>query len=663
MLKTINVREVLASQTNNLWESLPDKCILAFDNGEKLETNKKHIIYTSYYWDILRHYPNIIITSKHFLTHHIQKKPYGSDTHRSLIESFYKDIIMSYNLITPLSRDSLNELIFQVNNNAYNELSTRLYEYMSSIDILDFIDATETPEIIKIVKDCDQTEEAVSRASNDIYKVLIHSPALDNNRLAKACRNQIVRINQVIQCIGIRGYNTDVESTIFEHPIMTGYVRGLHGLHDSMIESRSAAKALLFAKEPLKDSEYLSRKIQLLAMTLERVHYTDCGSQKYLDCFVQPEVKDEFGNVTDRGWFYVLQGVYFYDDSIKVVRPLTLEDNHLIGKWIKIRSPIAGCDHPDPQGVCSVCFGELSQNIQPGANIGHLTGSILGQIISQLILSTKHHEKSANASFIKLGKIAQQFFTTDAKRDKYYLNEGIKDKDFYIEIDKDELTNLNDIVQVENITYSDISRTSAIREVAFFNNSIREVIKVNINNRYGILSAQFIEYLKHKKWSINARYNYVFDISDWDFRQPFIILPKKQFNNSDLSNEIKQIIEGKVENLLKRNGKEAIIENLWELFRLINSQLTVNFSIIQTILYASTLVDPLNDDARLPKDSQEAGLGVLDRTMSSRSLGAFFAFQDTARQLIRPISFFELERQDSVMDVFLDPENTIKSYY
>jgi hypothetical protein len=49
--------------------------------------------------------------------------------------------------------------------------------------------------------------------------------------------------------------------------------------------------------------------------------------------------------------------------------------------------------------------------------------------------------------------------------------------------------------------------------------------------------------------------------------------------------------------------------------------------------------------------------------MSSRSLGAFFAFQDTARQLIRPISFFELERQDSVMDVFLDPENTIKSYY
>jgi hypothetical protein len=115
--------------------------------------------------------------------------------------------------------------------------------------------------------------------------------------------------------------------------------------------------------------------------------------------------------------------------------------------------------------------------------------------------------------------------------------------------------------------------------VAFFNNSIREVIKVNINNRYGILSAQFIEYLKHKKWSINARYNYVFDISDWDFRQPFIILPKKQFNNSDLSNEIKQIIEGKVENLLKRNGKEAIIENLWELFRLINSQLTVNFSL------------------------------------------------------------------------------------
>jgi hypothetical protein len=155
----------------------------------------------------------------------------------------------------------------------------------------------------------------------------------------------------------------------------------------------------------------------------------------------------------------------------------------------------------------------------------------------------------------------------------------------------------------------------------------------------------------------------VFDISDWDYRKPFIILPKKQFNNSDLSKEIESIIEGKVSQTKKRNNAEACKETVWELFRLINTKLTVNFAIVSTIVYASMVYDAIMDDSRLPKMSDSKGMGIMKNTIPTRSLGAFFAYQNITKQLINPNSFFPLHRPNSVMDVFLAPAETIKHFY
>ena len=660
MVLEISVREILSKDTEELWDILPKTFLLKFDNNEIIETNNKSTIFTSYYWDIIRQWPNIIVKPIHHLDHYIKKSPFGSGTHRSLIESFYKDIAVAYGLDTPLKRDSLNKLIFQVNNNAYNRLSVHLYPYMTSIDILDFIEVADDEEITEMIKECPLDQLSVSQLSENIVNFLYTTKRLSHNRLVKATRAKIVKDNQVSQCVGVRGYPTDVDSMLFKYPIMSGYVNGLNTLYDSMTESRSAAKSLLFSTSPLQFSEYLSRRIQLMAMTVERIHYEDCGSDKYMNCLVTADEYDEFNNLVKNSNLPLLVGKYYLDEETNTLKVIRRSDKHLLNKWVKIRSVVAGCRHPDPHGVCAVCFGEMAQNVQPGANLGHLCGSVLGQIISQLILSVKHHEKSADISYIKLSPRMTKFFYIDNARDKYYLQKEVIDKGYYIEVPKDSLLNLNDILNVKDLSYDDISRTAHIDDINLFNSEGSEIFNLRVENRFGILSKEFIQYIKEKKWIMNNKSNYVFDISDWDYRKPFIILPKKHYNNIDLSKDIEALIQGSEKNKKKYRSYKSIF---WELFDLINSRLNVNFAIIEIILYSSMIISEKNYDMRLPKADDNKELGILKDILARRSLSGQLAYQNVTKELTNPETFFPLYRENYIMDVYIDPKSVIKKYY
>ncbi len=670
MSARLHVRDILAMDANDVWGKLPKTFDLVFDNGEVVKSKDKTTIFTSYYWDVIRQYPNIEITPDNHLDHILANGDFGSGSHIRLLESFYKKIILAYQLLVPADRDNLNKLIFETNNRAYNELSTRLKLYVASIDILDFIDVATNPKIEKetdkYISNNKTSQSDIIELSENILKIIKTDKSLDNNRLALATRTKIVRANQVVQCVGLRGYPTDVNSAYFKEPIINGYVKGLHTLYESMTESRLASKSLLFATAPLQMSEYLSRRIQILSMSVERIHYTDCGSTKYLDAFITDDEYDEFGTRIVRSNLPLMEGVYYLDERDNQVKPIRATDKHLINKHIKIRSLISGCQHPDRHGVCQVCFGELAQNIQPGANVGHLAGSVLGRIISQLILSVKHYESSGDISYIKLNNRSSKFFSIDKERDKYYINEKVIKDGYSVEISKEALINLNDILNVHNLSFNDISRTSKVETVAFFNQNDYEELDIRVENRLGILSKEFIAYIKEKKWTVNQKFNYVFDISDWDSSKPFIILPKKHYNNTDLSNDIESLIKGNQITLMlkKKEDYATIITNtLWDLFNLVNSKLTVNFSLIQTIVYASMILSDEHLDMRLPRANDHKEIGKLKNIIENRSLSGLFAYEKLKESLFTPEIYFPLWRENYPMDVYIDPQAVIKKQY
>ena len=94
-------------------------------------------------------------------------------------------------------------------------------------------------------------------------------------------KSGLVPDDQTAQSLIARGYLTDIDSTIFKKPIVS-FLDGLISLEDKAMESRSAAKALIFSGTNTADSEYFSRELQLLVSTLCRLHEGDCGSTKYL---------------------------------------------------------------------------------------------------------------------------------------------------------------------------------------------------------------------------------------------------------------------------------------------------------------------------------------------------------------------------------------------
>lgn len=656
---------MLGKDTDSLWDTLPDKFIMIFDNQESMEVTKKSTIFSSYYWDVIRQYPNTIIINKHHLEFYLKDKPFTSKSHLDILNAIYPSIVMAYGLSRPDLRNHLNRLIFEVNNqSAYNNLSKKLYRYMTSIDILDVIEVADNVSIQKAVEDCNLTEDGVDQLSKKVINIIKNDKSLDDNRLARALRYGVLRDNQVVQSVAMRGYVTDVDSDLFMRPVTGCYVDGIRLIYESLVESRLGAKSLLYSEEPLRQTEYLSRRLQLLSMTVERVHYTDCGSQEYLEFLVQPDKYDSFDKLISKSNLEILIGKYYLDPLDNTLKSIKGNETHLHNTWIKLRDPVAGCKHPDPHGICSVCFGDLSQNIQPGANVGHLCASAWGKIIAQLILSVKHVESSTNSRCVKIDSDNRDYLDTDIKKDKYYLRKNIIDNDYYLEISKDAVPNLNDIIDVKGIAYVDIARTTSIDEIKLFNTTDYKIFPIQVDNMTGMFTAEFIEYLKVKKWTLNQRGNYIFDISEWNHNHPFISLSKKEFNNFELSKLIEKIItsrglkESKKKERRERDVSEAILR---ELVEVINTKLKVNFAILSTIVYGTMVKDPLVFDARLPKAGEEKRAGILKETLPNRSLSGVFAFEVMAPEFVAPKSYFPLFRDNYVLDIFLTPEESMKA--
>ena len=77
-------------------------------------------------------------------------------------------------------------------------------------------------------------------------------PALLHNPIIRGLRSKQIKLTQMLQILVCRGYLTDIDSIIFRKPIIVGFFEGLTTLHDIMIESCSAKKALISPKKPLR---------------------------------------------------------------------------------------------------------------------------------------------------------------------------------------------------------------------------------------------------------------------------------------------------------------------------------------------------------------------------------------------------------------------------
>lgn len=668
-MKRIHARTLLAYESSDLWDMLIGKFILVMDDGE-LETTDKEVIYSHYFWTYHKEYPTLPILKRHHVSHVLNGSPITTDTHAVLLSVIYKDAVSSIpGMDDPNNRDRITRLVYIVTNRLYNDFVSKAGAWITSIDILDFIELLDHPPISEANANIKPTQESIGKTYDVVINSVTKSPELKNNTITKLLKSKLVNRNQVLQCISARGVLTDISSINFNRPVLVGYAQGMRSMYDMMVESRSCAKALFFAEQPLQDTEYFARRLQLLAMSVETVHYTDCGSTEYLSMNVKGPTYDERGNLISKGDLGNLIGKFYWDDVTQTLKAVEITDSHLFGKTVKFRSMVAGCKHPNPAGVCYVCFGKLADNLIPGTNIGHASAGTLNSQISQNVLSTKHLDGSAILDGIILSADAQPFFTVNQDQSTYHLNGDLLRTASSVRmiVSDKSLFGLNDIHHVTNVRDISTSRLSKIDyvsvEVTTMDGNIEIYpVLIEFKGRYGMFTHEFLDFIKHNKWTVDRRNNAIFDITTLDPAVPIMALPDKQYSMSDHSACVASIIESRIMDLTDRGVESSAAGTLVELFDTVNDKLNINLSLLDLLIYSAMVVDGNGNDYRLTKPWTSKGLGVTSRTIPNRSLGGAYAYEDVYAVLTKPKSFYAFNRPDHPMDVYSMPEETVADF-
>lgn len=659
----IKARKLLSYSTEELWDILTGSFILVFDDQKQIETNDRQTLYSSYFWDFHRSYPKTPLLSTHHVSRLISREPLSSKTHIDLLTSIYWDTVEAYKDQKQQIKDSVTRLIYEVTNRLYNDMVVKTEKAVMSIDILDFLEINNHPAIQNAFDKLEPTPESVDHTYQEIMKTIRQDPSIGNNSLTRAVKSRMVNANQVLQCIGPRGFVSEVDGAILVNPVMRSYTQGMRTLYNEVAESRTAAKALYFSESPLQDSEYFARRLQLVCMTVEKLSRFDCGSTQYLNWRVKPPVYED-GREIYPGDLKFLVGKYYFDPIDKTLKAIQKSDKHLNNTVIQMRS-VLYCKDPNPHHVCEVCFGQMADNIADHMNLGHVCSATMTRQTTQSVLSTKHLDASSTSNPIQFTEEMKLYFQAEEKTTEYRLKPSLKTKNLRLTIASSDLFGFTDILQTDAIEDMDPSRISSIEEVGFTIQNLDEsapaTIKIGQMGRKAVLSTDFLKYAKMKRWSISAAHNFVFDMSDWDYSLMLFKLPDMEYSFAKHSKQIAEIIESKLEALNQRNRPESPVRTLQELFDMTNSKISVNLSLLEVIIYAMEVYNQSKGDMYLARNSEHATLGVRDDIIRNRSLSASFGYEAQMTSIMSPQSFFKGTRPDHPLDVFMCPKEVLEA--
>jgi len=636
----MKARDVIALTKDQLW-ALPhaDSLELVFDDG-KIKTTVKRTIYCAYMWNVHRRYPKTPLLTRH----HMGMDRISGKVHSTLLESIYRDWYDTYRGESEYNREDCWKLLYETVNEIYNDFTQRIDDHVATLSILDFMEVLDTPEI----RDANQSVVPTQKSIDDTYDVISKSlnedQSLNNNAIAQAVRSNLVDIKQVCQCVGPRGFVTEIDSTIYKQPITVGYAKGIMSLYDSMIESRSAAKALMFAKDPLAQCEYFNRKLQLVGQVVTDIAPGDCGTQHYMSWKVESsELK-------------VMDGIHYVDNG--VVKPIGPTDHHLVGQILQLRTPF-GCVHPDRQTVCETCYGQLAHSIPDGTVPGHIAAISIGEKTSQLVLSTKHVDGSSKVDDIDLGELYSRYLVPGAEDNTLRLSRDLKGLPVKIVIPSDGAKSLPDIYNIINLEEVNVARLTEMSDVVFQvgreedEGGMHEIaVPVSMGSRLGSLTSEALYYIKEHGYGVDEKGDYVVDLHSWDTSIALFELPLKHINMLDYQDSVESVILS----VDKKHGLsrfEDPVDGIKYLLALISSKLTINLSHVMTIAYAVSAVDPKGADYRLPRGGEDFKFVPIGDLMVNRSMGAMMAYERQEQPFTNPETYMVKNRPRHPMDALL----------
>lgn len=643
-------------QSRDLLKMTPEELIeipegyhkIIFDDGEVI-TNDRITKVSVLLWKPLLHFPDGPMLVKY----HLRDQRITSKSLVKLLNSIIWSIHKwGQGSIQP---DTLARLAIEAKSFFYNQSTTKFSAYVSTLSMFEIAEVYNHPLIREANTNIEPTTHGIEKVAYEKIKaVMFDEKNFRGNSIIEGLKSGTQKIEQLLQAFGPRGFPTDINSDIFPHPVIPGYIEGVWDHYENMIESRSGTKALLYNKELLRVTEYFNRKSQLIAQYVQRLHRGDCGAD-----YVRFPVLKVF--------LKALNGKYYFNEETGQEDILTGKEEHLVGKRILMRS-IMGCIHPDSQGVCAKCYGLLSDNIPVGSNIGQIAAVSMGDKITSAVLSTKHTDATSAVEQYKIAGIEANYLREGKQSETLYLKKELEGKGFKLMVGRNEAANLADILMIENLSAypptsaSELTRVGLVRDVD--GETIGDVLTVSLYNRKASLSSAMLEHIKKVRWTIDNRDNIVIDMEGFDYTLPFLTLPYKHVNMYEVMKRIQSFLHSGSDTEGSKLSSDKVgftsktyLKNYTDVIdatvafaSLVNEKIALPMPHCEMLVYAMSVKSIANKDFNLPKPATSGQFEKYNKLMQSRSLGGAMSFEKQHEPLINPASYLYTNRNDHPYD-------------
>lgn len=632
--------------------ALPQKPTWLYCDDGKVECVVEELVLSWFLWEFHRLYPK---TPKK-TTHTFANRILTPKTHLTILGEIQKDAYFASRESEYESLLPYNKLVYQIYNNLYNFMSGELTPYITSIDILDYIEVLDQPDI----KEANETirnlpvvdEHDIAKAYTKITHALEADKSLINNSLARAFTHKFVDINQILQDIGPRGYITDIDGHRFRYPIRSNYAEGITLFRDYIAESRTASTAEIMSGAPMQDAEYLNRLLQLSVSRVKNLSKSDCGTTEMIDWFV--DTKSKLKDLT---------GMYFYDESVGKQVPIDpVKHKHLVGKQIKLRT-VFNCKHPDRQTICAKCYGDLAYNQHDTDNIGHIAAIEFQSGQSQQILSFKHLTTSSSSFGVYISELAKEYLEICNNESAIRFLNNIDLTGVKIQLSSYDMRGFEALKRVDNLDNVSAVRITKVFSMLIYPNPNDPLDGIEIEVAHDKNPVHFtheaLEFLAGSQYTILDNGDYVFDLTGWDTSIPLFNIPKIQFNVVDYNAMLATFVKGPKSGERKKTQQTILsfpnnpVGALAALHDLVALRMSVSVSHLQLIILSSCCEDPENGDYRLPLNRLTGNPTSLSSILKHSSAVVALGYQTQEKDIYNPEYYTGQPRPDSDYDMLL----------
>lgn len=635
--------------------------------GKEIELVGCDLHMYSRFWDIYRKHPEIPFAD-HFIL--------GAEdlfTDKVMQRIFYK-IIEPTMFNDKYDKRKIWRTCYRVYNSIYNYASEHLGPYIDSIDVFAIMNLLNDPEI-KDANERIQGELADVEYGYGVFKRRLTHKDHDDNPISRAYKYGTAPLPQLNQSFVAVGQITDIDSVVYVNEIRRGFAMGYATTNDLSKGSRSAAKALLFNKSPVADAEYFNRRLQLVGNYIDTlVQNHDCGTKDY-HTVTLPETPEHFSL-----WHGI--SMLREDGSVSGIKP---EETNLMGKRVRIRTTLC-CSLLSKQKVCSKCYGDISYSLidrmDPDAptarpeelgitaNPGHVSTTEVCGPATQKVISTKHSDFIRCVINIVLAAEDRSYMELHKCLDSLKFKDNMASQNIKLRIHVDEVKNLisllymNDLHKLQLGHFSQLTGCDIISydEEGYVKTSRHANLSRQATNPS--LSSSMLKYIKAKGWETQGKYIMI-DMSEWDYSKPVFTYQLKHENMAAFVDRLELFVrstssdddnKGKRGHLPRLTRYQDPTEALMAIFLMTADKLGVSVIHLATVLAASRVMDPDNNDWRIANGLSVGKFAAHDDIIVNRDITGALLYQGQFDTITDPASYLYRDRLKSPLKPLIMPE-------